>query len=255
MTSDLIFWAVVTFVTPLLIAILPLFKFHISERTLHLMLGLSAGILGGVTFVDILPEAFNLATEMALPSVYISFGIALGFFILLVVERYFLSTEQAHGGRFHIHETTIDPRHGPIGISALTIHGFIDGFVIPISFLAGAAVGATVTLAVAIHQIPDSFAGLSLALSTTKKKSKIFLYALITAIDTPIGIIFGAIVTGISNIVIPLGLGIAAGTFIYVSASDLVPELQHSSRSPLVVLSMVGGFLLVVAISLFLPQA
>jgi len=254
MTSDLIFWAIVTFVTPLLIAILPLFKFHISERTLHLMLGLSAGILGGVTFVDILPEAFNLATEMSLPSIYISFGIALGFFILLVVERYFLSTEQAHGGRFHIHETVMDPRHGPIGISALSIHGFIDGFVIPISFLAGTAVGAVITLAVAIHQIPDTFAALSLTLSTTKNRRKTLLYTMITALDTPIGILVGLLAVGLSNYIIPLGLGISAGTFIFVSASDIVPELQHKARSPLVVLSMILGFLLVASLSLILPQ-
>jgi zinc transporter ZupT len=48
-------------------------------------------------------------------------------------------------------------------------------------------------------------------------------------------------------------LGLSAGTFIYVSASDLVPELQHEARSPLVVVSMVAGFTLVMALSLLMP--
>jgi len=48
-------------------------------------------------------------------------------------------------------------------------------------------------------------------------------------------------------------LGLCAGTFIYVSAVDLVPELKHRSRSALVIVSMIGGFLLIAAFSLFLP--
>lgn len=250
---DLAFWAAVTFATPLVIAFHPLFRFRTSERTLHLMLGFSAGILGGVTFVDILPEAYNVARGL---TIYASFGVALGFFLLLLEERYLLATEEAHhGGHFHIHDnkTTLDPRHGPVGLSALTIHGFMDGFVIPVSFSAGPQVGTIVTLAVVIHQIPDSFAALSLALGTTESRRKAAWYVLLTALDTPVGIALGVVLVGLGSFMIPLGLGISAGTFIYVSASDLVPELQHKTRSPLVVLSMVLGFLVVASFTALLP--
>ena len=254
---DLAFWAAVTFATPLIIALHPLFRFRTSERTLHLMLGFSAGILGGVTFLDILPEAFSVAELSGLTN-YVSFGDALGFFVLLLEERYLLATGEApHGGQFHIHDnkTTLDPRHGPIGLSALTIHGFMDGFVIPVSFSAGPQVGTIVTLAVVIHQIPDSFAALSPALGTTQSRRKAAWYVLLTALDTPIGIALGVLLVGLGSFMIPLGLGISAGTFIYVSASDLVPELQHKTRSPLVVLSMVLGFLVVASFSVILPPA
>lgn len=251
---NLVFWAAVTFVTPLTIALLPLFKVQINERVLHLMLGFSAGILGAVTFVDILPEAFDAAREMSLPSLYVSFGVALGFFILLFVERYLLATEEIHGGHFHIHGKPIDPNHGLIGVSALTFHGFMDGFVIPVSFSAGAEVGTIITFAIAIHQIPDSFAALSLALSSMESKKQAILSVFATAVDTPLGIFASLFLINLGNILIPLGLGLSAGTFIYVSAVDLVPELQHKSRSLLVVASMIMGFLLVVALSLLLPH-
>lgn len=254
LSNSLVFWAAVTFFTPLIIAVLPVLRVRPSERVLHLMLGFSAGILGGVTFIDILPEAFAATTELMLPSMTVSFGVGIGFLTLLIVERYLLSTEQAHGGSFHIHETVIDPSHGPVGLSALSVHGFIDGFVIPISLLAGATIGAVITLAVAIHQIPDTFAALALALSTTQNKRRAFFYVLITAFDTPIGIAFGSLVAGLSNLMIPLGLGISAGTFVFVSASDVVPELQHKTRGPLVIVSMISGFLLVAALSQFLPK-
>lgn len=246
---DLAFWAVVTLVTPLIIALLPLFKVQISERMLHLMLGFSAGVLGGVTLVDILPEAFDFAREMSLQSLYVSFGVGIGFLVLLLVERYLLATEEIHGGHFHIHGKPIDPNHALMGISALTFHGFMDGLVIPMGFSAGAEVGTVVTLAIAIHQIPDSFAALSLALSSTDSRRQAILSVLATAVDTPLGIGIGLLLVGLGNFVIPLGLGLCAGTFVYVSAVDLVPELQHKSRSLLVVVSMIMGFLLIVVIS------
>lgn len=252
------FWVVVTFGTPLIIALYPLLKFQTSEKTLHLMLGFSTGVLGGVTFVDIIPEAFELAADpaLSLPPAYVSYGIAAGFFLLLILERTQLAREGAHhGGHFHIHEkTALDPRHGPIGLSALSAHGFVDGLVIPISFAAGVEVGIVVTLAIVLHQIPDSFAALSLALGTTQTKSRAFTYVLVTALDTPIGIGLGILLASIGGFIVPVGLGISAGTFIFFSASDLVPELQHRARSPLVVVSMVLGFLLVALLSALLPQ-
>lgn len=251
---DLVFWATVTFATPLIIALLPLFRIQISERILHLMLGFSAGILGGVTFVDILPEAFDFAREMSLHSLYVSVGVGIGFFVLLVVERYLLAIEEIHGGHFHIHGKPSDSNHGLMGVSALTFHGFMDGFVIPIGFSAGAEVGTIVTLAIAIHQIPDSFAALSLALSSTDSRKQAILCVLATAIDTPLGIGIGLLLVGLGNVMILLGLGLCAGTFIYVSAVDLIPELQHKSRSPLVVVSMILGFLLIIVLSLLLPH-
>ncbi len=253
---DMAFWAAVTFATPLIIALHPLFRFRTSERTLHLMLGFSAGVLGGVTFVDILPEAFDVARALSLLTIYVSLGVAIGFFLLLLAERYLMATgETHHGGHFHIHDKTpLDPRHGPIGLSALTVHGFMDGFVIPISFSVGPQVGIIITLAVVLHQIPDSFAALSLALGTTESRRTAIWYVLVTAVDTPIGIGLGVLLVGLGSFVVPLGLGVSAGTFIYVSASDLVPELQHKTRSPLVLVSMALGFLLVASLSTLFPQ-
>jgi ZIP family zinc transporter len=196
---DLVFWAMVTFVTPLIIALLPLFKIQISERVLHLMLGFSAGILGGVTIVDILPEAFDFTREMSLHSLYVSFGVGIGFFILLIVERYLLAIEEIHGGHFHIHGKPIDPNHALMGVSALTFHGFMDGFVIPIGFSAGSKVGTIITLAIAMHQIPDSFAALSLALSSTDSRRQAILSVLATAVDTPIGIGIGLLLVSLGN--------------------------------------------------------
>ncbi len=111
-------WALITFATPLIIALFPFFKVEIGERVLHLMLGFSAGILGGVTFVNILPEAFVIAKELSILSVYVSSGVGVGFFILLLAERYLLGLQEIHG-RHCIHdELAPDPSHGLMAVGA-----------------------------------------------------------------------------------------------------------------------------------------
>ena len=247
-------WALITFATPLIIAFLPLVKVKITERVLHLMLGFSAGILSAVTFVDILPEAFASAKELSILPIYVSSGVGIGFFILLLAERYLLGSEEIHGRHFIHDKPARDPSHGLMAVGALTFHGFMDGFVIPIGFSAGPSVGIIVSLAIALHQIPDSFAALSVSLRGTASRKQAFLSVLATALDTPVGIVFGLLLVSLGNFMIPLGLGLSAGTFIYVSAVDLVPELQHETRSKLVLLSMALGFLLVSGLSLILPQ-
>jgi len=254
-TFDIFYWALLTFFTPLLMGFVPLLKVQVSEHVLHLMLGLSAGILGGVTFVQVLPEAFSVAEDLALSKMYVPVGVGAGFLLLLVAERYLLAGEDVHGGQFHIHEQTVlDSRHGKLGVGALTFHGFMDGLVIPLAFLAGTVVGVTITVAVVIHQIPDAFAAISLALGSAASRKKTFLYVFVTAADTPIGVIAGVLLAGLGSFMIPLGLGVVAGSFVYVSASDLVPELQHKARSPLVVVSMALGFALIMVLSVLLPS-
>jgi zinc transporter ZupT len=244
---QLLYWSLITFLTPLVIAIVPIFKIKISEKVLHMMLGLSAGILGGLTFIDILPEAFEMAKNINVSDLHVSLGVASGFFLLFLIEKYLLTLEEPHGGHFYIES---EKSYGILGIFALVIHGLIDGLIIPIAFYANTTIGLIVALGIVFHQIPDTFAALSISIASTTNIKKRLTYIISSALDTPLGIILGSLLTGLGNVIIPFGLGISAGTFIYVSAVDLIPELQHRARSMLVVLSMVVGFTLILILSL-----
>jgi len=244
----LAFWGLVTFIAPMVMMFVPFLKGRLSENTMHLMLGFSAGLLGGVTFIDILPEAFDHAREVGVSSMFVSGGVAVGLFLLFAVERHMLVNERK---RSHVHLENgreITPL-GTLAVSALTIHGVIDGFVIPVGFSAGGEVGLIITLAVALHQIPDSFSAATIGLAGGYKKSRIALFVLVTALDTPIGIVIGYALLGVGAWMIPFGLGLSAGTFIFVSAADLIPELQHRSSSAWVTVSIVLGFIFVMILN------
>lgn len=248
--ATLAFWAAITFVTPVAVALVPLARRAIGDRTIHVMLGLSAGLLLGISMVDILPESFaNLGT---LSPVLLASGIFAGFFVPFLAE-YFLLHGKEEGGGHHFGQTERKP-FGAVALGALVFHGTLDGFVIPLGFTLGGTAGTVIVLAIALHQIPDSVAAVSVALGAgyDRRQSMGFVFA--SAADTPIGIVLGLVFLGVGTGFLPFALAFAAGTFLFVSAVDLIPELQHRTKNPVVALMIFLGFLVVALLTAFLPH-
>jgi zinc transporter ZupT len=242
-------WALVTGGTPLVLAAVPVLRTRLSDRTTHVMLGVSAGILLGLSFLHILPESFEVSESLGLPSQAVPLGVAAGFFVLMLIERQAFHRGHPAGTdhrdeRDRAHEADGHVIHpfGTLALSALTIHGLVDGFVIPLGFEIGGATGTVIVLAVALHQIPDSFAALAVGLASTRSRRAATGFVVATAIDTPLGIGLGIGFLGAGASWLAVGLAFSAGTFLFVSAADLIPELQHRSRSLLVSLAIVLGF-------------
>ncbi len=240
---DLIPWMLITGIVPLIMLFIPYFKSKINELTLHLMLGASAGILLGISFFDIIPEAYKLNLQTA------GIGIALGFLTLLIVEH-FLMRDKVGGHKSG--KKNIQP-FGTLALGGMVAHGLVDGFVIPLGFSAGPEVGIIVGLAIALHQIPDSFVAASVSLGAGFSKKNSMLSIILTALDTPVGIIAGLLFLGTGGWLVPIGMGFAAGTFIFVAAADLIPELQHTEKRTSVIVSIIAGIVLVALLTNFLP--
>lgn len=244
----------ITGATPLVVAVIPLMRARVSERMTHVMLGLSAGILLSLSLMNLLPESLELGADMGFSAQLVAFGAVVGFLSLLVLERRALA---AGADARHVHYENgrkIQP-FGTLAMSALAIHGLLDGFVIPLAFFAGEGPGIVVTAVVALHQIPDSFAAAAIGLASTHTRRAALRYVLVTAIDTPIGIGIGFLFLTAGAAILPFGLAFSAGTFLFVSAADLVPELQHRARSLLVTASILSGFAIVAALTMLLPGA
>lgn len=249
--EPILFWALVTFVTPIAIGLVPLARRQISDRVIHLMLGLSAGLLLGISFINLIPESFHSGEVTGGPKLLIPMGLFGGFFVLFLFERLLLRGRT--GGHVHYENGREIKPFGTLAISALIVHGLLDGFVIPLGFSLGVETGTVITLAVALHQVPDSVAAVSVALASGYDRRRAGRFVLATALDTPIGIGLGLAFLGLGTTLLPFALAFAAGTFLFVSAADLIPELQHRTRSVLVGLSIFIGFAIVASLAVFLP--
>jgi len=245
--------AAIAFLAPL--AVLLLLRVRTpQERTVHLMLGASAGLLLGISLLELLPESFEIAAGATPPldARVVSLSVAAGFLGLLIVERYLLHRAGALSA--HYEEGREIRPFGTLAMGALVIHGLIDGIVIPLGFAVSSATGLLVATAVVLHQIPDAFAAFAFAASQGEDRRRVVRYVILGALDTPVGMVLGLfLVNYFTPSWVALALAFSAGTFLFVSAADIIPELQHKAQSLTVTISIGAGLLLVALLAFFLP--
>ena len=197
-----------------------LFALRFKDR-LHLILGFSAGAVIGVAFFDLIPEAIELGSAKFSISLITSF-IALGFIVYMVLDRFiFLHTHNHDEGEICLH-----PR-GKLGAGSLSVHSFLDGIVIGLAFQVSATVGAIVTLAVLTHDFSDGINTVNMIYKNKGNKKEAFRWLLVDALAPVLGII-STLFFSLSEGALGILLALFAGFFLYIGASDLLPESHHA---------------------------
>ncbi len=209
---------------------------------LHLILGFSAGAVAGVALFDLLPEAIELGTQYHSAST-IALFIALGLFGYLILDRLIL---------LHTHEADDEENasRGSFGALTLSAHSFFDGMAIGVGFQVSIAVGIVVTVAVLTHDFSDGINTVNLVLKNGGSWKQAFRWLLVDAAAP----IFGAASTllfRISESALGLVLAVFVGTFLYLSASDLIPESHHRHpRALTTIMTLLGAALLYLVVRL-----
>ena len=183
----------------------------------HLILGFSAGAVLGVAFFDLLPEAFRLGGVGATTT------IAVGFLAYLLLDR--MMGIHVHSDDHHHHAEKL--HRGVLRASSLCIHSFFDGVAIGIAFHIAPAIGAVVAAAVVAHDFSDGINTVSAVLKTGISKKSAFRWLVADAAAPILGIAltaYAAIPDGVLGTI----LALFCGFFLYIGASDLVPESYHA---------------------------
>ena len=174
------------------------------------------GLLGGA-FFHLIPESYENLKNKNCASALIIFGIIL----------FFLLEKFLHWRHSHIqhNKEKIKPL-GPLSLIADVFHNFIDGILIASAFMVDIQLGWATTLAVILHEIPQEIGDFAILVHSGYSVKKSLIYNFLSACSA----IFGAIITiAAENVfqnsgtyIIPL----AAGGFIYLAGTDLLPELH-----------------------------
>ena len=193
------------------------------QSTIFVLVSLAVGAMLGDAFIHLLPEAFEQTQGSHATSLYCLLGIL----IFFVLEK-FLLWRHDHATEEHTH-----PIH-PVGYMNLLadgLHNFIDGVLIGASFMVSIPIGFATTVAVLLHEIPQEIGDYGVLLHAGFSRSRAlwlnFLTATLAIAGALLALFLGVRVEGFTKIVLPL----AAGGFIYIAGSDLVPEL-HKERQP-----------------------
>lgn len=208
-----------------LVSLIGLFGLSLKERalktSLFALVSLAVGALLGDAFIHLIPEAFAEGTNALMVSLAIVGGV-LAFFVI----------EKAL--HWHHHQGIEDVEHGtkPVGKLILIsdgFHNFIDGIIIGASYLVSPEVGVATTIAVILHEIPQEIGDFGVLIHAGFSRAKALWYNFLSALFAVAGAILvfvlGSNIEGIVVFMVP----IAAGGFIYIALSDLIPELHNQA--------------------------
>ncbi len=224
-----------------------LFALRLKDR-LHLILGFSAGAVVGVAFFDLMPEALELAgtaydihTILAL--------IAVGFVAYMILDRFVILHAHHDDLPAQAGEHTNNTR-GALGASSLSFHSFLDGVGIGLAFQVSSALGLVVALAVLAHDFSDGINTVNMILKNGGDRRKAMRWLLVDACAPIIGVISTLFFT-VSETSLGLLLALFSGFFLYIGASDLLPESHHKHPVYWTTLSTILGILVLYAVIRF----
>jgi zinc and cadmium transporter len=219
--TTLLWILISTFIVSLLsfIGILTLsLKKNFLEKILMILVSLSAGALLGGAFLHLIPEA----TEQCSSQVMFIY-ILLGFLTFLFIEKIL------HWHHCHNHECQVHS-FAHMNLIGDSMHNFIDGLIIAAGFIAGVPVGIAATIAVALHEIPQEIGDFGVLIYAGFKRTKALFINFITALTAILGGIIGYFLSTYSQNIMVFLIPFAAGSFIYIAASDLIPEIKKEAN-------------------------
>lgn len=186
---------------------------------LHLILGFSAGTILGVAIFELLPETIEL-TEGVYDFMIIPILIAFGFSVYMLLDRFF----SLHGKCEHDCE---NPAHnGKLGAVALIFHSFLDGFGIGLAFKVSPTIGWVVALSVLTHKFSDGINTVGMIIRNKEDIKKSTNWLAYVSLAPALGVAMAYFIT-ITESTLGLILAVFIGFFLYLSASDLIPESHH----------------------------
>jgi zinc and cadmium transporter len=215
------------------------------KKVLFILVAFSAGALLGGAFFHLIPESLGSLTPTGA-----FINVIIGFILFFIMER-LLYWHHCHDGKCEVH---------PFGYLILigdSVHNFIDGIIIGVGFVVNTQFGLLTTGLIIAHEIPQELGDFGVLVHGGFTKVKALLYNLIVQMTCIIGGFVGYVLSNSIASVVPFILPFAAGGFIYISASDLVPELhkEPDKRKSLVSFTFfIVGILLMLILKFLVPH-
>jgi zinc and cadmium transporter len=236
--ADIWIWTIAALVAISLISLVgaaTLVGTNIVAKALPVLVPFAAGALLGDAFIHIIPEISESESGFSVVSGFVALAGLVGFFTLEKVLHW-----------HHSHIPDQDVLH-PVAITNLladALHNFIDGAVVAGAFLVSFELGLATAIAVALHEIPQELGDFGILVHAGLSPRRALALNLLTALTAVAGGVLTLALAGAASNIEWLVLPLTAGGFVYIAATDLLPELHkepEGARSVIQVLSLLAG--------------
>lgn len=211
----ILFFTFLGSIVSLLGGVLLLAKEKFAIKISHFLAAFAAGTLLGTAFFDLLPESLEGGGEID-----IFWWTLIGILVFFLLERFI----------HHHHDDPENKNMVPLIVVGDSIHNFIDGVAIAATFLISIPLGIVTSIAVAAHEIPQEIADFGLMLHKGVKRNKVLKINFLSALFAVAGAIVTFLAKDFIEGLLPVFLSLTAGFFIYIAASDLIPEIHHEDQ-------------------------
>ena len=225
---------------------------------LSLVLGFSAGVMIYISFMELLPRAFESVGKIECLALFFIGIISIGLIDISIPwiknPHHYKDLSDYNNVKENNTEKTI-MKTGLLTAFAIGIHNFPEGLTTLGATLADLKLGIFIALAVAIHNIPEGISVSVPIFYATKNKKKAFFYTFLSGVAEPIAAVIGVLILlpFLSIQTVSLLMAFAAGVMVYISIDELLPMAHRYGHSHTVIIGIVLG-MFVIAVSLFLLQ-
>ncbi len=217
-----------------------------SRRWINRALALTAGLVLGLVFFDLMPEIFETAQSVYLDTVWPMVALVVGFLLFHIFEK-FVPIHEASEGPYAPHR---HPRLGTARAVALSGHSFLDGLSIGVAFQVSSAVGGAVALAVIGHRFADGFDTTTFMVVNKNKLSHIKAWLGVVVLMP----IFGGLLSLVYDFperALAIYLGFFAGFILYIATSNILPQAHSEEFSRKSILLTVSGVVFMFIVTRF----
>jgi ZIP family zinc transporter/zinc and cadmium transporter len=205
-----------------------------SMRALRYFVALGAGFMLGAALLEMVPESLKLNERWG--ALLLLAGYCGVHFVQHTLVPHFHFGEETHDGEFMSKKSTYSV------LAGLATHTFFDGIAIGSGFVVSSWLGWVLFFAVFLHKFPEGFTMASVMLAGGQSRKAAVYSAFFLGAMTVLGVLAINLRPGW----VQAGLPLSAGVTVYVSATDLVPEVNREPgvRMALVFFAGVVLFLL-----------
>ena len=201
------------------------------NKIILFLVSLSAGSLLGGAFLHLIPESFEKSSS----------GLITSSLVLLGVILFFIIEHAIQWRHCHIPTSKSHPHSlGIINIIGDGFHNFLDGLVIAAAYFINIPLGIVTTLAVILHEIPQEIGDFGVLIYAGYSKKKALFFNFLSALTAVLGAIVGILFAGSSDMFALIAIPIAAGGFLYIAGSDLIPELHKNQEKHFSINKIIG---------------
>jgi len=251
---DSLIYSLLAVIAVSLLSLIGIFAISLDEKMLDkilfILISFSAGSILGAAYFDLIPEAVELVEE-SVTFIYIALGFV-GFFFL---ER-FIYWYHGHAHESEIGKKTVVKSLVYLNVLGDGIHNLIDGMIIAASFFLDISIGVVSTIAVMFHEVSQEIGDFGVLVYGGFTKRKALLFNFLSALTAVVGALFSFLFSVHTESFIGFLVAFAAGGFIYLAASELIPEIQQEKdfkKSLIQFILFIFGLVLVWYLGVVLP--